>query len=495
MKTFMDKDFLLTTPMARRLYHEAAAAEPIFDYHCHLNPREIAEDRRFPDLAYMWLGENHYGDHYKWRMLRANGINETLITGDAEPWDKFLAWAETMPALIGNPLYHWTHLELRRYFDIHEVLNKKSARAIWDAANEKLRKDPELSALGILKKFKVYALGTTDDPADSLEWHETIRQAGKSAAKVLPSFRPDRVLNIEKPDFPAYIAALARAAGRNIVTVRDLLAALEDRINLFDRLGCRASDHGLEYLPFRTVAGDRIAEGRAAENRTVEGAWEREIEGVFAAALGGRIPNAAEAESWKTFILTRLAAEYHRRGWAMQLHLAALRNVNTRALGELGADTGYDAVHDHPVAAKLARLLDYLDSAGRLPKTILYSLNPGDFYPLATVMGGFQGNGGAAPLPGKLQLGSAWWFLDHRDGMEAQMRLLGNVGLLSRFVGMLTDSRSFLSYPRHEYFRRILCGLLGNWAEEGEIPGDFELLGDMIRNISFVNAQRYFETP
>jgi glucuronate isomerase len=486
MKAFMDNDFLLTTPMARRLYHEAAEGEPIFDYHCHLNPGEIAEDRRFPDLAYMWLGENRYGDHYKWRMLRANGIDERLITGDAEPWDKFLAWAGTMPALIGNPLYHWTHLELQRYFDIYDVLNKNSARAIWDAANEKLRKDPELSALGIFKKFKVYAVGTTDDPADSLAWHGQIRQTGKSSAKVLPSFRPDRVLNIEKPDFAGYIATLARTAGRGITTVRDLLAALEDRINLFDRLGCRASDHGLEYPPFRTAAENRGTPGN-------EGTWERELEEIFAAALGGRCPGAGEAESWKTFILTRLAAEYHRRGWVMQLHLSALRNVNSRALGELGADTGYDAVHDYPVAAKLARLLDYLDSAGRLPKTILYSLNPGDFYPLATIMGGFQGTGGASPFPGKLQLGSAWWFLDHKDGMEHQMRLLGNVGLLSRFIGMLTDSRSFLSYPRHEYFRRILCAMLGNWAEEGEIPGDFELLGGMVRDISFANAQRYFE--
>jgi glucuronate isomerase len=477
MKAFMDKDFLLKTGTARRLYHEAAAGEPIFDYHCHLNPREIAEDRRFPDLAYMWLGENRYGDHYKWRLMRANGIDEKLVTGDAEPWDKFLAWAETMPALIGNPLYHWTHLELQRYFGIHEVLNRESARAIWDGANEKLRTDPDFSALGILKKFRVYAVGTTDDPADSLEWHQKIRRGGKTAAKVLPSFRPDRALNIEKPDFAAYIAALGRAAGRNIAAPADLLAVLKDRVSFFDSLGCRASDHGLEYLPFRIPL-----EG--------EGAWERTLEGVFAAALEGRIPSAAEAESWKTFILTRLAAEYHCRGWAMQIHLSAIRSINSRALGELGADTGYDSIHDHPVSAKLARFLDYLESAGTLPKTILYSLNPKDFYPLATIMGSFQGRS-----PGKMQLGSAWWFLDHRDGMENQMKLLANVGLLSRFVGMLTDSRSFLSYPRHEYFRRILCNILGDWAEEGEAPADIGLLGAMARNISFENAQRYFETP
>ncbi|MDR1970854.1 MAG: glucuronate isomerase [Treponema sp.] len=495
MKAFMDKDFLLKTGTARKIYHEAAAGEPIFDYHCHLNPREIAEDSRFPNLASMWLGENRYGDHYKWRMMRANGVDEKLVTGDAEPWDKFLAWARTMPALIGNPLYHWTHLELRRYFDINEVLNGESARAIWDAANEKLRQDPEFSALGIFKKFKVYAVGTTDDPADSLEWHEKIRREGKTSAKVLPSFRPDRALNIEKPDFAPYIAALGKAAGRNIAALGDLLGVLKDRVSFFDSLGCRAADHGLEYLPFRTSAGD-------------EGVWEREMESLFAGALAGKVPAAEQAESWKTFILTRLAAEYYDRGWAMQIHLSAVRSVNSRALGLLGPDTGFDAIHDHPVSAKLARLLDYLQSAGKLPKTIFYSLNPKDFYPLATIMGSFQGDlspgdvfsGDTSPAarhaaPGAMQLGSAWWFLDHRDGMENQMRLLANVGLLSRFVGMLTDSRSFLSYPRHEYFRRILCNMLGDWAEEGEIPGDFELLGGMARDISFRNAQRYFEIP
>ncbi|MDR1444383.1 MAG: glucuronate isomerase [Treponema sp.] len=485
MKTFMDTDFLLNSGTARRLYHEAAAEEPIFDYHCHLNPREIAENTRFPDLAYMWLGENLYGDHYKWRVLRANGISEKLITGDAEPWDKFLAWAETMPALIGNPLYHWTHLELQRYFDIHEVLNKDSARSIWEAANEKLQKDPELSTLGILKKFKVYALGTTDDPADSLEWHEKIRRDGACTTRVLPSFRPDRALDIDNPGFAGYIGTLGKAAGWNIATVRDLVAALEDRIAFFDKLGCCAADHGLEYIPFRITA----------EDRGTEGAWEKELEAVFAGALEGKSPSAEQAESWKTFILTRLAAAYHDRNWVMQIHAAALRNINSRALETLGPNTGYDAVHDHPAAAKLARLLDYLASSGKLPKTILYSLNPKDFYSLATIMGGFQGDpAGGAAIPGKMQLGSAWWFLDHRDGMESQMRLLGNVGLLSRFVGMLTDSRSFLSYPRHEYFRRILCSLLGNWAEEGEIPADFGLLGGMVRDISFGNAQRYFET-
>jgi glucuronate isomerase len=479
MKQFMDRDFLLSSQTAARLYHEAAAGEPIFDYHCHLIPREIAENRRFADLASMWLG----GDHYKWRALRANGVDEKLITGDGEPYDKFLAWAEMVPKTIGNPLFHWTHLELQRYFDIYEPLNRESAPAIWQAANEKLSRDPELSVFGIFKKFKVYAVGTTDDPADSLEWHE--KAAGATETKVLPSFRPDRVLNIEKPDFAEYTGMLGRAAGRNISSLEDLLGALRDRINFFDRRGCRISDHGLEYIPFETAAGDIPG---APVNR---GRWEKEAGEIFSAALNGKAPEARGAESWKTFILNFLGEEYANQGWVMQVHIAAIRSVNSRAFKSLGPNTGYDAVHDHPAAAKLARFLDLLDSREKLPKTILYSLNVKDLYPLGTLMGCFQGGG----IPGKLQLGSGWWFLDHIDGMETQLKILGNVGLLSRFVGMLTDSRSFLSYPRHEYFRRILCNILGAWAEGGEIPHDFSLLAGMVKDISFGNAKRYFLNP
>ncbi|GHV55308.1 uronate isomerase [Spirochaetia bacterium] len=487
MKQFMDKEFLLSNSTASKLYHEAAAGEPIFDYHCHLPPRDIAEDRRFSDLSNIWLGENHYGDHYKWRMMRANGVDENLITGNAEPYDKFLAWAETMPTILGNPLYHWTHLELQRYFDITEPLNRESAPAIWKAANERIKNDPEFSVYGIFKKFKVYAVGTTDDPADTLEWHEKVRAAGKTQTRVLPSFRPDRVLNIEKPEFAAYIATLAKTAGKSISNLDDLLGVLRDRVAFFDKLGCRASDHGLEYIPFETTKG-------AGNGAVQEGAWEKEAGATFAAALAGKAPDSRDAESWKTFILTRLAAEYHDKGWAMQIHIAAIRNVNSRAFKALGADTGYDAVHDQPVAAKMVRFLDYLESQGKLPKTIFYSLNFKDFYTLGTVMGGFQGNGvdGGPGIPGKMQLGSGWWFLDHKDGMEDQMKILGNIGQLSSFVGMLTDSRSFLSYPRHEYFRRILCNILGTWAEDGEIPNDFKLLGGMVRDISFGNAQQYF---
>ncbi|MDR2537329.1 MAG: glucuronate isomerase [Treponema sp.] len=474
MKNFIDKDFLLNTATAQRLYHEAAAEEPIFDYHCHLNPKEIADDCRFPDLASVWLG----GDHYKWRTLRANGIDERFITGNAEPYEKFLAWAETVPRLIGNPLYHWTHLELQRFFDIHEPLNSESAPAIWKAANEKLAKDPELSVYGIFKRFKVHALGTTDDPADSLEWHSKIAASKATPTKVLPSFRPDVAVAIDKAGFAEYIATLGKAAGKTITALDELLDALRSRLDFFDKNGCRAADHGLEYLPF-AVASDG----------TTGSLWEKEADETFKKALAGLSSDPRFLDSYQTFLLRFFGEEYHRRGWVMQLHLSALRNPNTRMLKAIGPNSGYDAVHDHPVSANLARFLDLLESQGALPKTILYSLNSKDFYPMASIMGSFQGEG----IPGKMQLGSAWWFLDHRDGMEDQMKVLASVGLLSRFVGMLTDSRSFLSYPRHEYFRRILCNLIGNWAEDGEIPNDFALLSNMVRDISFRNAQRYFE--
>jgi glucuronate isomerase len=491
MKQFMDDCFLLSNRTAEKLYHEAAASEPIFDYHCHLIPKEIAENRRFPDLAAVWLG----GDHYKWRQMRANGVSERLITGGAEPYDKFLAWADTVPRLIGNPLYHWTHLELRRYFDINETLNPKSAPAIWKAANEKLANDLSLSVFGIFKKFNVYAVGTTDDPADSLEWHKKAKNApcGCDATEtlVLPSFRPDRVVNIEKPDFAEYIAKLGKAAGKKINCLDDLSDAIRDRINFFHITGCRISDHGLDFMPFATASGD------ACLARPVEinfNQWEKEVKGIFSRALAGKKPDDRETESWKTFCLNFFGEEYANRGWAMQIHVSAIRGANSAMLAAIGPDTGFDAVADYPIAEKLARLLDLLAFRGKLPKTILYSLNFKDLYPMATIMGSFQGESDPAKeaIPGKMQLGSGWWFLDHIDGMEAQMKLLGNTGLLSRFVGMLTDSRSFLSYPRHEYFRRVLCNILGTWAESGEIPNDFELLGSMVRDISFRNAKKYF---
>jgi glucuronate isomerase len=485
MQKFMDQNFLLTNKTAQKLYHEAAVGEPIFDYHCHLNPAEIAENRRFSDLAQIWLGEGTRGDHYKWRVLRANGVDERLITGEgADPYEKFLAWADTVPNLIGNPLYHWTHLELQRYFDIYDPLNRESAPAIWKAANEKLKNDPDFSVYGIFKKFRVYAVGTTDDPSDTLEWHGKIAAAKGTETKVLPSFRPDKALSIDKEGFAAYITALGKAAGRTINTLPDLLEALKNRVDFFDRLGCRASDHGLEYLPF----AEAFASASAASSMGDAGIpCEKEAGEIFAKIISGGKAEKNEAEIYKTFLLAFLAGCYAEKGWAMQIHIAVIRNNNTRMFKAIGPDTGYDAVYDHHTAAKLSGFLDLLERRNKLPRTILYSLNPADFYPLATIMGCFQGG-----LPGKMQLGSAWWFLDHKDGMEDQMKLLANVGLLSRFIGMLTDSRSFLSYPRHEYFRRILCNILGTWAEAGEIPDDFTLLAGMVKDISFGNAKRYF---
>jgi glucuronate isomerase len=476
MKKFMDADFLLSTKTAHELYHEAAAEEPVFDYHCHLDPKEIAENRRFSNLSEVWLG----GDHYKWRALRSNGVEERLITGDADPYDKFLTWAETVPRLIGNPLYHWTHLELQRYFDIDDPLNPESAPAIWKAANAKLEGDPAFSVYGIFKKFKVYGVGTTDDPADTLEWHEKIQKAGETETKVFPSFRPDSAIAIQAPGFKAYLARLGKAWGKAIGSLDDLLEALRDRVDLFDRRGCCSADHGLDYPFF-----DAVWDGAGAKT---EGFGKKKAGKILDRVLAGEPVKAREADFYKAFILSFLGTEYYKRGWAMQLHFGALRNPNSRMMAVQGPNTGYDSVGDPRLAKKLARFLDILDYRGVLPKTILYSINPKDNYVLGTLMGAFQGG-----IPGKIQLGSAWWFNDHRDGMEEQIMALGNLGLLSRFVGMLTDSRSFLSYPRHEYFRRILCNILGCWAEEGEIPPDMSLFKGMVRDICFGNARRYFK--
>jgi glucuronate isomerase len=472
----MDKDFLLETETARRLYHEAAALQPIFDYHCHLSPQEIAENRRYDDLAAIWLA----GDHYKWRAMRANGIDEQLITGDADPYDKFLAWAETAPRLLGNPLYHWMHLELQRYFDIKIPLNGRSAPAIWREANERLRSDEDLSVFGIFNKFNVYAVGTTDDPVDSLEYHEKLAKSTEVKTKVLPSFRPDKALEIAKKGFADYTAELGRAAGTTVNSLESMMSALATRVDYFDKHGCRVSDHDLEYAPFEAASGGGTDVG-----------WKEEAAAVFDKVMSGGCAGSREAELYKTFMLCFLAGVYKKHGWAMQFHMSALRSINSEALARLGVNTGFDVIHDHPVSAKLARLFNEMNRRGGLPKTIVYSLNPKDYYPLATIMGSFQ----SPEIPGKMQLGSAWWFLDSKDGMEQQIRILAGTGLLSRFVGMLTDSRSFLSYPRHEYFRRILCNIIGGWAENGEIPTDWELLSGTVNGISFDNAKAYFEDP
>jgi len=469
-KTFMDENFLLETETARILY-KAVKDEPVHDYHCHLIPSQIAENRQMNDIADAWLS----GDHYKWRMMRAMGIDEKYITGDGQPYEKFLAWARTVENLIGNPLYHWTHLELKRYFGIDEPLTEKSAPSIWEKANA-LLKTPQLSVKGIFEKFNIYAVGTTDDPVDSLEHHKAIAEGtaaiGKINTKVIPSFRPDRALELSAAGFSSYMEELSKASGIKIKTQDDVLSALENRLDFFISLGCRASDHGLEYAPYLD-----------ADSGFIEKAFKK--------ALAGKDITPEENEAYKTHILVSLASIYAKRNIVMQLHLSVIRNVNTKMLAQKGVNTGFDAVNDTKTSGNLASLLDLMEIECEdtgLPKTILYSLNPKDYYPLATIMGGFQGSG----CMGKMQLGSAWWFCDHRDGMEEQMKILANLGMFSAFVGMLTDSRSFLSYPRHEYFRRIMCNLMGNWTENGEYPQDKEKLEKIAKDIAFGNAKRYF---
>ena len=466
MKKFMGENFLLQNKTAEMLYHEFAKDQPIFDYHCHLIPQEIATDKRFTTITDAWLG----GDHYKWRAMRSNGVPEELITGkDADPYDKFYAWAHTLENALGNPLYHWTHLELQRYFDIHEPLNTKSAKAIYDETNRKFATDANLSVKGIMKQFKVYAVGTTDDPADDLAFHKEIASQKDFPSKVLPSYRPDKALAIEKGTFVEYIALLAKSASMEIKSATDVVAALIARLDVFVKHGCKASDHALVTAPavFKS---------------------ESEVNAIFGKKLAGATLSHEEVEAYKTFVLSHLARAYAKRDIAMQLHFAAIRDNNERMFKLLGPDTGFDASHDKEIAEGLSAFLSALSSTGEVPKTILYSLNPKDYYTLGSLMGCYQGG-----IPGKIQLGSAWWFTDHKDGMEQQMKTLGNLGLLPRFIGMLTDSRSFLSYPRHEYFRRILCNILGTWAEEGEIPADREMLGTIVKNISFENARTYFE--
>ena len=469
MKHFMNEDFLLPDASSQRLYHDYAAAMPIIDYHCHLPPADIANDSRFANLAHAWLG----GDHYKWRTMRANGVSEADITGHEADYRTFLAWAKTVPYLVGNPLYHWTHLELQRYFGIDAVLSEKTAPMIWEACNAQLV-TPACGARALLKRMNVRAVGTTDDPADSLEHHRAYAAARQPGDPVMvPSFRPDKALAVDDPvAWKAYLAKLGASADIAIGSYEDLVAALDKRHAVFHELGCRASDHGL-IAPVATFATAPA------------------LKSLFAKLLGGSAPTVDESEAFKTALLLEVGRMNAKRGWAMQLHLAALRNLNTPMFKKLGPDTGYDAANDVPIAQKLGIFMNALQSEGMLPKTILYSLNPNDLEALGTVMGCFQDGS----LPGKVQLGSAWWFNDHIEGMRRQMVSLANLGLLSRFVGMLTDSRSFLSFPRHEYFRRILCALVGGWIENGEIPADFETFGAMVQDISYRNAKNYFAIP
>lgn len=460
----MDEDFLLQSETAKTLYHEYAKDMPIIDYHCHLNPAEIAGNKKYKNITEVWLG----GDHYKWRTIRANGIDEKYITGNSDDKTKFMKWAETMPYLIGNPLYHWTHLELKRYFNIDKILSPTTAEEIWEQCNEMLKGD-DFSARSLIVRSNVQVICTTDDPADTLEYHKAIRKDSSFPVKVYPTFRPDKALNINMSGFGEYIGKLQQAAGTVISSLSGLKKALQNRLDYFSDNGCRISDHALEYTIY-------------AE------ATEEEIDRIFQSALNGAVITQAEADRYKTHMLLFLGREYARRGWAMQLHMGSIRNNNTRMYRILGPDTGYDAIGDSHQAKSLAAFLDALDSTGQLPKTILYSLNPRDNETLATIMGCFQGT----EAPGKIQLGSGWWFNDQKDGMEKQMIALANVGLLRRFVGMLTDSRSFLSYARHEYFRRIMCNLIGQWAENGEVDADMDMLGAMVQEISYTNAKNYF---
>jgi glucuronate isomerase len=464
MTPFLSDDFLLQTPTARTLYHEHAAPQPIIDYHCHLPPDQIAQNRQFENITQIWL----YGDHYKWRAMRANGVNERFITGDASDWEKFEKWAETVPYTVRNPLYHWTHLELRRYFGITELLNKDSARRIYEQCNALLQ-TPEYSVQGLLTKMNVKVVCTTDDPADSLEHHQATAEQGFET-RILPTFRPDKAMTPEAPDYPAYLQRLGKAAGVEIRAYADLLTALRQRHDFFASLGGRLSDHGLEQI----YAADYT---------------EAEVAAIFDKARLDQALTTAEIEQFKSAMLVELAIMDWEKGWTQQFHLGALRNNNARALRQLGPDTGWDSIGDFSQAQALSRFLDRLDNQDKLTKTILYNLNPADNDVFATMTGDFQ-DGSVA---GKMQFGSGWWFLDQKDGMEKQLNALSNMGLLSRFVGMLTDSRSFLSFPRHEYFRRILCNLMGRDVENGELPAEeLPWLGELVERISYGNASQYF---
>lgn len=464
MKKFLDDNFILQTETAEYLYHEHAKKMPIIDYHCHLIPQQIAENKQFENITQPWL----YGDHYKWRAMRTNGVDERFCTGDASDWEKFQKWAETVPHTLRNPLYHWTHLELKGYFGVNELLNAQSAKGIYDRTAEMLQSN-EYRVHGLLNKMNVELVCTTDDPIDLLDYHA--QHAGSKATRMLPTWRPDKAMAVEDAaSYNAYLDKLASVADTEINSFAQLLAALQKRHDFFDKMGCRLSDHGLEEF----YAADYT---------------DAEIEAIFNKTRGGKALNAEEILKFKSAMLYELAIMDHAKGWTQQFHIGALRNNNQRLLTKLGPDTGFDSIGDWNIAQAMSKFLNRLDSTDQLAKTILYNLNPADNEVMATMIGNFQDGS----IPGKIQFGSGWWFLDQKDGMEKQMNALSNLGLLSRFVGMLTDSRSFLSFPRHEYFRRILCNILGNDVENGLIPNDRELLSQMVENISYYNAKNYFK--
>lgn len=463
MKKFLDEDFLLDTDTAKKLYHEYAEVMPILDYHCHINPQEIYEDRKFENITQVWLG----GDHYKWRQMRSNGVEERYITGDAPDREKFQKWAETLEMAIGNPLYHWSHLELKRFFGYEGYLNGESAEEVWNLCNEKLQGG--LSARKMIEMSHVTLLCTTDDPVDSLEWHKKIAEDESFSVQVLPAWRPDKAMNLEKPDYLEYLGKLGEVSGVEIHSFAALIEALVKRMDFFASCGCSVSDHGLEYVMYAPAS-------------------EEEVESVFAKRLSGSAVTREEEKKFKTAFMVALGKEYYKKNWVMQLHYGVKRDNNGKIFGELGPDAGIDSINNFAPSSETADYLNALAKSDELPKTILYSLNPVDNAAIGTIIGCFQ-DGSAV---GKIQQGSAWWFNDHKTGMQDQMTSLASLGLLGNFIGMLTDSRSFLSYTRHEYFRRIMCNLIGGWVENGEYPEDYQALEKIVKGISYNNAVRYF---
>ena len=467
MKKFMDKDFLLNTETARTLYHEVAEKCPIIDYHCHISPKEIYENLHYDSITQVWLG----GDHYKWRLMRCAGVPEEFITGNASAHDKFMKWAEVVGRAVGNPLYHWSHLELRRFFGYEGVLNASTAEEVWNLCNEKLHQ-ADFGVRDLIRRSNVETICTTDDPVDTLEWHEKIAKDDTFKTKVKPAWRPDKAMNIEKDTWPEYLEKLSEVSGIKISSFKDMKDALKNRMDYFEKHGCSLSDHALNYVMYAPASDD-------------------ELENIFASRLAGKIPDENAQCKFKTAFMLFVAREYTARNWVMQLHYGCHRDNNHTMFKKLGPDTGYDCVDNSAPSVQTAEFLGALEAEGNLPKTILYSLNGNDNAAIDTICGCFQSN----VLPGisKIQHGSAWWFEDHFDGMTAQMKSLASLGYLAGFVGMLTDSRSFLSYPRHEYFRRILCRILGEWVEEGMYPDDIETLKSIVEAISYKNAKEYFK--
>lgn len=465
MKQFMDKDFLLSTETAQELYHNFAAQVPVLDYHCHINPQEIAEDRKFENITQVWLG----GDHYKWRQMRSNGVEEYYITGDAPDREKFQKWAETLEKAIGNPLFHWSHLELQRFFGYNGVLNGDTAEEVWNLCNAKLQED-SMSVRNLIKQSNVTLLCTTDDPVDDLKWHKAIKEDETFDVQVLPAWRPDKAMNLEKPDYADYIAKLSAVSGIEVKDFASLKEALKNRMAYFAENGCSVSDHALEYVMYAPAS-------------------DEEIDAILKKALSGQAVSKEEELKFKTAFMVFVGREYCKLDWAMQLHYGCKRDNNVFRYEQLGPDTGFDCINNYAPSAQMADFLNALNSTDELPRTIIYSLNPVDNASIGTIIGCFQD----PTMQGKVQQGSAWWFNDHKVGMTEQMTSLANLGCLGNFIGMLTDSRSFLSYTRHEYFRRVMCELIGGWVENGEYPADMKSLKEIVEGISYNNTVKYFK--